>query len=106
MTPSSANHDWGAYYATAIFSVIVGVAQIALLQLEQTHPLDFLDNDVGTVKVSVSAAVTVPVTDAAEVVPLMPVTATLTEPADDDSEGALYSGAEAEPGVYANTAAL
>ena len=43
--------------------------------------------------VSVTAADTVPVTDAADVEPLMPVTAMLTAPPVDDSVGALKSGA-------------
>ena len=59
-----------------------------------------------TTKVKVSAAVTVPVTDAADVEPLMPVAATLTAPADAASVGELYSGADAEPATYASTVGL
>jgi len=58
------------------------------------------DNPLGAVErmmnVSVTAADTVPVTDAADVKPLMPVTAILTVSPDDDSVGALKSGAEDE----------
>ena len=49
-----------------------------------------------TINVSVTAADRVPVTDAADVEPLMPVTAMLTVSPDDDSVGALKSGAEDE----------
>ena len=58
-----------------------------------------------TRNVNVTAAAIVPVTDAACVEPLMPVAATLTSPADTDSEGVLYSGADAE-GTYAKMAGL
>ena len=59
-----------------------------------------------TVNVRESAEATVPVTDAADVEPLMPVAATLTSPDDADSVGELKSGAEEEPPTYESTEAL
>ena len=53
-----------------------------------------------TTNVRESADMTLPVTDAAAVVPLMPVAAMLTSPDDADSVGALKSGAEAEEATY------
>jgi hypothetical protein len=56
----------------------------------------------GTVKVSVSMAANVPVTDAAEVEPLMPVAAMLTKPGVAEfTEGVLNRGADAD--TYAST---
>ena len=53
-----------------------------------------------TTNESVTAADTVPVTDEGGVDPLMPVTAMLTLPAEDDSVGALKRGADAEEATY------
>ena len=71
---------------------------------EPTVPLNARDDSPAgalarTVNVSVSADVTVPVTKAAAVVPLIPVAATLTKPVDTPSAGELNSGADAEPGT-------